>query len=135
LSRLGLGAWLDERPALLAGGFGRALLRHIALHHRAAPDDPALLALAGDEPSGLDESLRFWRIALDRWLRRTTGVRLHDLIRRPGHLIAEADRILVRFPIDAADIRLRRHALDIDPGWTPWLGLSVRYVYRDEPLE
>ena len=54
---------------------------------------------------------------------------------RRGHLLGERDRVLIRFPVATADIRLRRRALDVDPGWTPWLGLVVLYVYRDEPLE
>jgi len=38
---------------------------------------------------------------------------------------------LLLFPPAAADIRLRRHALDVDPGWTDWLGLAVRYLYAE----
>jgi hypothetical protein len=44
------------------------------------------------------------------------------------------DRIAIRFPADAADPRLRRLALDVDPGWVPWLGLAIRYHFRDDAV-
>ena len=78
-------------------------------------------------------SLTAWRVGLDRWLRRTAGRRLTDVVRRPGWLIDTGEHLSIRFRIDDADIRLRRRALDIDPGWVPWLGRVVRYHYRDEP--
>ncbi len=77
--------------------------------------------------------LTAWRVGLDRWLRRTAGLRLTDVVRRPGWLIDTGEHLSVRFRTDDADIRLRRRALDIDPGWVPWLGRVVRYHYRDEP--
>ena len=61
-------------------------------------------------------------------------VRLSELARRRGWLHLTDDTLLVRFPLEAADLRLRRLALDADPGWVPWLGLAVRYHYRDTPL-
>lgn len=135
LIRLGWREWLADRPDLLATDPGRLLLRTIAAHHRVPPDDPALAPLAFDQagfaPPGW---ARLWRTALDRWLRRRAGVGLSHLVWRPGWLRFADDRLTVRFPLAAADIRLRRRALDVDPGWTDWLGLSVRYAFAERPL-
>jgi hypothetical protein len=32
-------------------------------------------------------------------------------------------------PLDEVDLDVRRAGLDLDPGWVPWLGTVVRYVY------
>ena len=44
------------------------------------------------------------------------------------------DAITVRFHVEATELRLRRLALDVDPGWVPFLGLAVRYHYRDTAI-
>ena len=134
LIRLGLREWLADRPALLAADPGRALLRTIANHHRVGPDDPALAPLAaGEDGFEAPDWARLWRAGLDRWLRRRARVKLARLVWRAGWIRCAEDRLVVRFPLAAADIRLRRQALDVDPGWTDWLGLSVRYAYSERP--
>jgi hypothetical protein len=132
LIHMGLREWLEARPTLLCGDPGRALIRTIAAHHLVLPDDPALAPLA--LPAGEFEPPLWalpWRAGLDRWLRRRAHVPLDRLVWRAGWLRLVDDRLAVRFPPQAADIRLRRHALDVDPGWTGWLGLSVRYLYAE----
>jgi hypothetical protein len=134
LVRLGLPAWLAARATLAAEGFGRALMCEMAARHRAPPDDPVRM-LAREEPPALwSDALTAWRICLDRWLRRRARIRLCDVAGKRGWLTIAEDGIDVRFAPDAADVRLRRLALDLDPGWVPWLGLTVRYHYRTEPL-
>jgi hypothetical protein len=139
LSRLGLPGWLDRHPVLAYEGFARRLLATIATRMGAGPHDPVLRALMPDETAGAESATRdapeleAWRVGLDRWLRRKARIGLAETVRRRGWIIADAERISVRFRLDDADIRLRRRALDIDPGWVPWLGLSIHYVYRDEP--
>lgn len=130
LVRLGLPGWLDRHPHLAATGFARGLLRHIALRHRIPPEDPLLAVLIEDAahpPAALDA----WRVGLDRWLRRRARRRLAGIVRRPGWLSLAEDRLLLRFPPGSADLNLRRLALDVDPGWVPWLGLAIRYAFRD----
>ncbi len=154
LIRLGWREWLADRPELLATDPGRLLLRTIAAHHRVPPDDPALAPLASAEAEAGCIDIRpptplfppgragfeppawalLWRTGLDRWLRRRARVGLAHLVWRRGWLRCADDRLVVRFPAAAADIRLRRHALDVDPGWTDWLGLSVRYVFAERPV-
>jgi hypothetical protein len=132
LDRMGIGAWIARTGP--APGFGRALLRHIAARARHPPDDPLFALLPGVDDAADAAALAAFRVGLDRWLRRRVRRRLCDLARRGGALLAADTTLHVRFPPDAADLRLRRAALDVDPGWLPWLGLAVRYHYRDEPL-
>ena len=110
------------------------VLIHIAARSRVAPADALFALLTAPDPPPSAVALAAWRIGLDRWLRRRVRLRLSDLARRRGWLHLTDATLLVRFPLDAADIRLRRLALDSDPGWVPWLGLTVRYQFRDEPL-
>jgi hypothetical protein len=37
----------------------------------------------------------------------------------------------VDFRLSQADVRIRRVALDVDPGWVPWLGRVVQFSYLD----
>jgi hypothetical protein len=134
LDRLGLGARLGCDADAAASGFGRHLLRYLAARARLPPEDALFALLAAPDPPPHSDALQAWRVGLDRWLRRRVRLRLTDLVRRRGWLHLADTTLLVRFPLDAADIRLRRLALDSDPGWVPWLGLSVRYHYRDAPL-
>jgi hypothetical protein len=139
LSGLGLSGWLDRHPELAYEGFARRLLATIATRMGAGPHDPVLRALMPDDTTAAEiatrdaPELKAWRVGLDRWLRRKADIGLAETVRHRGWIIADAERVSVRFRLDDADIRLRRRALDIDPGWVPWLGLTVHYVYRDEP--
>ena len=111
----------------------------IAAHYRVRAADPLWHALppvepAEDLPRELVGALHFWRAGLDGWLRRKARLRLADLVLRQGWILPGVEATLVRFPLDAIEIRLRRLALDGDPGWVDWLGHSYRLVYRDRPL-
>jgi hypothetical protein len=137
LHRIGITEWLDRHPGWAADGFARALLRHIAERMRAPPDDAVFDMIRRHPADPADDwsaALAAWRIGLDRWLRRSVRRRLADIVRRGGWLTAQDAGLVVRFRVDAADIALRRRALDLDPGWVPWLGLSVRYRYADEAV-
>ena len=130
LVRLGFREWLCARPRLLADHPGRLLLHAIAVRHRIDPGDPALAIMSPSPETGpLPEWTGWWRHGLDRWLRRTARRRLHDLVNRPGLIDRVEWRVQIGFPAADADLALRRLALDRDPGWTDWLGLSVRYHF------
>jgi hypothetical protein len=51
------------------------------------------------------------------------------LCRRPAEIVADPGWIDVRFPLDEVSTELRRAGLDRDPGWLPWLGVAVRFIY------
>lgn len=129
LIRMGFREWLAERPELAAADAGRQLLRVIGRRYRIAPDDPALAPLGELEPERAFETA--WRVGLDRYFRRRARIRLAEVVLRSGWIQVTEDRVMLRFPPEAADIRLRRRALDVDPGWTDWLGLVVRYRYAE----
>lgn len=133
LSDLGIRGWLRDHPALLGEHPAALLIQALANRHGCSGDDPALAGLPPrDRDVPFPEWTALWSRALDRWLRRTARRRVHDLARRPGKVLWSGEQLLLTFPLAAADIRLRLGALDRDPGWTDWLGLSIRYVYIDE---
>lgn len=139
LRRLGWREWLAARPHLLLHQPGPRLLRRIAAHHRVPASDPLWHQLppvdpADEPPTDLEQALQPWRKGLDGWLRRTARLRLAELVLRRGWILPGVETTLVRFPLEAIEIRLRRLALDGDPGWVDWLGHSYRLVYRDRPL-
>ncbi|MEU9078174.1 hypothetical protein [Kitasatospora sp. NPDC048538] len=51
------------------------------------------------------------------------------IARRGGEVAAEPGWIEVRLAAADIDLTVRRAGLDLDPGWVPWLGAVVRYVY------
>jgi len=134
LDRLGLGARLAADGDAALAGFGRALLCHIASRARTPPDDPLFAILDAPTPDSFAAALHSWRRGLDGWLRRRARVRLAELAGRRGWLLRAGSELHVRLPLSAAELRLRRLALDVDPGWVPWLGLIVRYHFSDTPL-
>lgn len=126
--------WLSHRPELLACQPTAQLLRHAARHHRANPRDPVFAFLDErlcDQPPVDAESLGFWRQAVDKWLRRRLRMNIASLIKRQGWMQWQDDQLAVRFPLQGIDMRLRRMALDRDPGWVDWAGLSIRFHFGD----
>lgn len=76
-------------------------------------------------------ALRSWRYALRRWCRRFSRMGLHDVVVRFGHVAATKTHIDVFFNHRQADVRLRKSGMDINPGWTPWLGRIITFHYVD----
>jgi len=54
---------------------------------------------------------------------------LEQICARSAEIVADPGWIDVRLSLDEASIGIRRAGLDLDPGWLPWLGVVVRYVY------
>jgi hypothetical protein len=132
---MGLPHWLDRDPDLAADGFARGLLCAIGHKYRAPADDPVFAVLDQRSSAILpDQPLTAWRVGLDRWLRRRARIKLAEVARTRGWISAAHDAITVRFRVEAAELRLWRLALDVDPGWVPFLGLAVRYHYRDTAI-
>ncbi len=66
------------------------------------------------------------------YLRRYAGLSLRVLVCRRGRVALTRSHWDTLFPLHGIDLRLRRIALDSDPGWVPWLGRVMQFHYRDE---
>ncbi|MCC6875769.1 MAG: hypothetical protein IT378_15790 [Sandaracinaceae bacterium] len=77
---------------------------------------------------------RGWASALARLCEDRVGLDLAALLRRPGWVAASPTHVDLLAPASSVDLRVRRQALDADPGWVPWLGriLALHYVDDDE---
>jgi hypothetical protein len=107
------------------------ILQLLLRHARTPADDPLSIALATLPPP--DMPLRFWLLAANRLALRLTGLNLRRLIARPALIVLSPTHIDVLFRPSDADIRIRCAALDIDPGWIPWLGRVIAFHFtRDE---
>jgi hypothetical protein len=115
----------------------------------AAPNDPAVIALAGLRP---DDSVDVGRDLGDgahlepvfaevlAWVQaRLPGSscdadlaidELRWIWRRRATIVAERGWIEATFSLDDVDVRLRLAGLDLDPGFVWWLGAVVRYRYE-----
>ena len=59
-----------------------------------------------------------------------TSEELLDFVcRRRGEIAFDPGWVELRLPVDEISVELRRAGLDLDPGWVPWLGCVVRFVY------
>jgi hypothetical protein len=137
MQRTGLPDWLQSSPEMAQWEFPALILRAIARRLRASEDDPVLMALfcsPQEIPAEVDTAIRIWISKLRRWCRRIARVGFHSLICRPGRITFTETHIDVAFHAADADIRVRKAGLDIDPGWTPWLGRVIHFHYlsRDE---
>lgn len=139
LIRLGWREWLSARPDLLVHQPGIRLLRGIAGHFHVPAADPIWSALAIDPdapepPAMLHDAISAWRSGLNGWLRRRARITLAETVLRRGWMLHGPTATTARFPMNGIDLRLRRLALDSDPGWVDWLGQSCHIVFRDRPL-
>jgi hypothetical protein len=137
----GFEGWLERHPALLDADLPRRLLRGVADGLGVPQNDPLRIALALEElaPPPATGALasaatvaclsRRWRRRLRRWGQRPGRPTVRDLTRRPGLVVASRTHLEVWFEPRQAEIRLRRHGLDLDPGWVPWLGRVLTFHY------
>jgi len=58
-----------------------------------------------------------------------------SLILVPARVVATASHIDIYFPLAAVRLSVRLAALDVNPGWVPWLGRVVTLYYRDAGAE
>lgn len=55
---------------------------------------------------------------------------IERLARRRAQVVADPGWFEVRFSLREVSLDIRRAALDLDPGFLPWLGIVLRYVYE-----
>ena len=64
-----------------------------------------------------------------RAMQRQSGEFRVQVRRRVAEIVVDPGWIEVRLQLEEVDVDLRRAGLDLDPGWLPWLGAVVRFVY------
>jgi hypothetical protein len=79
--------------------------------------------------------LESWTVAARRWTRRAARIGLATLLRRPARVLFTRTHVDLLLDHHDADLRVRRAALDVDPGWVPWLGrvVQIHYLYGERP--
>jgi hypothetical protein len=153
VSELRLAEEAAEAP-VFAGRTLRWVLHRVAASLLGVDDrDPAALAFAGlgperepptrGEPPASDEeqaavdgmAARLAR-GLHERLRgepaadaRAAAALVRQVARRHAEIVADPGWIDARMRLDEVDTAVRRAGLDLDPGWVPWLGCVVRFVY------
>jgi hypothetical protein len=149
-----VGALGLPEQAAASGALARRPLRWV-LHRLAltlvpiAADDPAALAFAGlrpgDDPPDLGEpGPDELELAAVGGFADAVAAALCDLLGEPGtdplellervcrrvaEVVADPGWIEVRLDLGDVSTGIRRAGLDLDPGWLPWLGVVVRFVY------
>lgn len=78
----------------------------------------------------LQQLLNLLQLLAALLLRRHGRLSLRALIQRPGRVVLTATHWDVIFDLNQIDLRLRRVALDTDPGWVGWLGRVVQFHYH-----
>jgi hypothetical protein len=97
---------------------------------RPQPEAPSDLRGFRLQPDGC-ESATIWLTSCRHYLRRHARIGLASLVLRPARLAITPTHLDVFFRLTAADLRIRRAGLDIDPGWLPWFGRVVAFHYGE----
>jgi hypothetical protein len=96
------------------------------------PDaDQRLEALLARAPAGIDwapGALRAGHGGSDPFGDTEDGL-LARILLRPGRLVRTRWSADLTWPPASADIALRRAGWDIDPGWLPWIGRTIRFHF------
>jgi hypothetical protein len=88
-----------------------------------SPEEEKLIAVFADEV----------RIALSNVLPeppRTPPALMQFVCRRRARVIADPGWIELHFDLLDVSTEIRHAGLDLDPGWVPWLGAVIRFVYE-----
>jgi hypothetical protein len=80
-----------------------------------------------------DVLLDAWDHAVSTWLARHSELGLAAIVRRPAAVTLTRTHLDVVFDIENADARVRRAALDVDPGYLPWFERVVTFHYLRRP--
>ena len=78
----------------------------------------------------LDDVLVSMQLVAALFLRRCCAMSLRTLLSRPGRVVLTPTHWDVILDLNQIDLRLRRAALDSDPGWVAWLGKVVQFHYH-----
>lgn len=145
--QIGLAARIVQTPGLERRDPRWCLLQIALALVPTTPADPVALAFAGwlpdseppDEPppdeaeqAALDGLRGNLLEALCERLAQT-GLAADGLLdfvcHRKADIIADPGWLEAHFALDGVSTEIRAAGLDLDPGWVPWLGLVIRFVY------
>lgn len=114
----------SSRAAVVLGAPGATAHEHAAVEVIAARwlEVTASRLSAADEPGDRPTVTPTGRTEAARQV-------VLPVLRRPGLVRADPGWLEVHLPLAGVDPVVRRAGLDLDPGWVPWLGAVVRYVY------
>lgn len=139
-----------HNPAMMGRPF-RWMLQSLAIALvQTQPDDPAVGVFSGmglssenaweDEGPPTDEestAIHSWVAWVADHLQRRMGmvdVPENELIafvcRRPAEIVSDPGWIEVTFAPREVSTEIRRAALDLNPGYIPWLGIVLRFRYE-----
>ncbi len=149
LERSGLAAAIIADPRLHRRSLRWVLHQLAQLLVGCEPTDPGALAFAGVLPGSVPPSveeglpepeelpvLAAWAEQLKLALAQAMGDeaasehRLTHVAERFARIEGDPGWLEARFSLRDVSIDLRRAGLDVDPGWLPWLGCVVRFVYE-----
>lgn len=145
----GLGLPDEIAEAFRERSFRWSLHRLALILAPLAPEDPAALAFAGlppdsevpfeepAEPSPVEqEALAGWagRIVAELrerlpWEDLPDALLLDRITRRSARIAADPGWLDVHLALADVSTDLRRARLDLDPGYVPWLGVVLRFLY------
>lgn len=119
--------------ALVPAGIGdAAVLAFAGLPPDAAPPVAVAQPMSEAEAVALQslaarivERLR----SLLEWPEEAADALMEFVCWRQAEILADPGWIEVRLPLDEVSTEIRRAGLDLDPGYFPWLGVVVRFVY------
>ena len=150
---LGLPEEIAQHPVLNKRSFPWVMQQLALLLAPVDPNDPVALAFVGLAPGstpprsdeGAPDDLESQ--ALNNFVERIVA-RLVELnlfvepletppadvltfvIARRAEIVAEPGWIEARFSLDQVSTAIRRAGLDLDPGYVPWLGIVLKFVYE-----
>lgn len=150
VNELGLPGEISDHELLGARPFTWVMHQLALTLAPVQPNDPAALAFAGlapqATPPSLDEPplneteaaaiaelaariIAQLRLLLDR--PAEPAQTLLDLVcARRAEVVADPGWLELRLSLDEVSTEIRRAGLDLDPGYVPWLGVVVKFVYE-----
>lgn len=139
LNRPEVQALLDEAGGMGSMSSGWAWLFRLGMELGLEPEGDLAAFLAAsmglEEPRELLELEQLPRrgalLDLAHRLYAGTGVWDPELLRVPSLCRASASHLDLYYPLSAVRLEVRLSALDINPGWVPWLGRVVSFHYQE----
>jgi hypothetical protein len=107
-------------------------LRFVLGHVARGVDDPLpelLAEVVPEDESACWPAAAALALGAHRRCRKLTGLGLRAVLRRPARVLLTRTHVEVFLRLADVDVRIRRAALDTDPGWVPWLGRAIAFHY------